>query len=88
MWILLILTWPDCLWPLHVTTCKDEGVAMHVSRCEGFSGQVRDPVTELVLTRCDKAAPLAVKRVAYGESGVVAFAVMGEVWGIYVILQE
>ena len=39
---------------------------MYVSRCEGFSGQVRDPVTEIVLTRRDEAALLAVEGMEYG----------------------
>ena len=53
-----------------------------MSRCEGFSGQVRDPVTELVATRRDEAVPLAVEGMSYGEIGVSAAAVFGEVWGI------
>ena len=36
---------------------------MHVRGSECFSGQVCDPVLELVMTRCDKAAPLAIKGV-------------------------
>ena len=50
-----------------------------MSRCEGFSGQVRNLVTDLVVTRRDKAAPLAIEGIVYGESGVAAIAVMGEV---------
>ena len=49
---------------------------------DGFSGQVRDPFLELVVTRRDKAAPLAVKGMADGKSGVASVAVMREVWGI------
>ena len=48
-----------------------------MSRCEGFSGQVRDPVTELVVTRQDKSAPLEVEGISYGESGVAAVAILG-----------
>ena len=47
-----------------------------------FSGQVRNPVTELVVTLHDKAAPLTVKGMAYGKGGVASVAVMGEVWGL------
>ena len=61
---------------------------MHMSRCESFSRQVHDPVTDLVVTRRDKAYPLAFEGMAYGESGVAAIALMGEVWGIYDISQE
>ena len=38
-----------------------------MNRCEGFSGQVRDPVTEIAVTRRDESAPLAVEGMAYGE---------------------
>ena len=38
------------------------------------------------MTRRDKAAPLAVKGMAYGKSGVSAITVMGEVWGIYAVV--
>ena len=50
-----------------------------MSRCEGFSGQIHNPVTELVVTRRDKAAPLAIEGMAYGESCVAAVVVMGDV---------
>ena len=53
-----------------------------MSRCEGFSGQVRDPVTKLVVVCSDKASPLALKGMAYGESGIAAVTVMGELWGL------
>ena len=47
-----------CLRPLHGATCKDEGVVAHVRVGESFPGQVRDPITELVVTRRDEAARL------------------------------
>ena len=53
-----------------------------MSRCEGLSGQVRNSVTELVVTRSDKATPLAVEGMAYGEIGIESFAEFGGVWGI------
>ena len=56
-----------------------------MSRCEGFSGQVHDPVMELVVTRRDKTALLAVEGMEYGESGVADVALMGEVWEIQFI---
>ena len=49
---------------------------------EIFSGQVRDPVTELIVTRRDKSAPLTVKGVENGKVDVAAAAIMGEVWRI------
>ena len=69
-----------CLWSLHGTTCEDEEVVAHVRRGEIFSGQVRNPVTGLVVTHRDKADPLAVKGTANGESGVAAVTVVREVW--------
>ena len=61
---------------------KMRGVVAHISRCEGFTDQVCGLVMDLVVTLRDKAAPLAVKGVSYGEIGVAAIAVFGEVWGI------
>ena len=49
------------LWILHCTTCKYEGVVAHMTGDECFSGQVYDPVPELVMTRHDKVAPLVIK---------------------------
>ena len=43
-----------------------------MSRCEGFAGQVRNPVTKLVVTRRDKTTPIAIEGMAYGEGGVAA----------------
>ena len=48
------------LWPLQGTTCKDDGVVAHVRRGECFADQVSDPVPELVMMCCDKAAPLSI----------------------------
>ena len=45
---------------------------MHVSWSKGFSVQVLNPVTELILTRRDKAAPLAVEGMTNGEGRVAA----------------
>ena len=55
---------------------------MHVRGDESFSGQVRNPVTYIVLTRRYKSAPLTIKGVAYIKCGVVAVVLTGEVWGI------
>ena len=46
---------------------------------ESFAGQVRNPVTELVVTRCEKAAILIVKVVEYRKGCVADIAVTGEV---------
>ena len=53
-----------------------------MSRCEGLAGQVCYPVTELVVTRCDKAVPFSVKGMSDRESGFASVAVMREVWGL------
>ena len=55
---------------------------------KSFSGQVRDPVTELVVTRRDKAAWISVKSTTDEKIGFAAVEVMTEVWGIYAIYQE
>ena len=52
-----------CLWPLHDSTCKDEGVVAHVRGDECFDGQVRDLIPEIVMTRRDEVAPLTIKGV-------------------------
>ena len=49
---------------------------------ELFASQVHNPVTELVVTRCDKDDPLTVKGTADRKSGAEAATVMREVWGI------
>ena len=66
-----------CLRPFHGTTCKEEGVTAHVRGGERFSGQVCDPVTELVVTRCDKSDPLIITGVANRKVGVAAVTLMG-----------
>ena len=71
-----------CFCPFHGVTCKYEEVVVHMSWCEVFTGQVCDPVTEIILTRHGEATPLAVKGMADGEIGVVAITLFGEVWGL------
>ena len=51
-------------------------------RCECFSGHVFNLVTEIIVTRHDKAAQPADKFMAYRESGVADVAVMRGVWGL------
>ena len=74
--------------PLHCATCKDEGIVVHMRGGECFSGQVRDPVLEIVMTRRDKADPIKIEGVKNIKVGVAAFTLRGEVWGIYAISQE
>ena len=57
---------------LHRTTCKDEGVVAHVCWVKGFSGQVRNPVMELVVICHDQAVNIVVKVMSYGEGGVAS----------------
>ena len=61
---------------------------MYVRGGESPARQIRDPVTELIMTRRDEATPLAVEGVANGKLGVAAVAVLGEVWGLKAIAQE
>ena len=68
--------------PLHGTTLVYEGVVAYVRGGESLTRQIRDPVTELIVTRRDEATPLAIDGVANIESGIAAVAVFGEVWGI------
>ena len=49
---------------------------------ERFSGQVHDPVTELVVTRRDKAVPLTVKGMSDRKGDVADVSVVREIWGI------
>ena len=49
---------------------------------EGFSGQVCNTFPELVITRSDKAAPIAVKGVTNVKFGVAAVTIFEEIWGI------
>ena len=51
------------LWPFHGATCEDEGVVAHVRGCKVFAGQVRDPITELIVTCRDEASLFAVQGV-------------------------
>ena len=68
--------------PLHGATLVYEGVIAYVRGGEGPAHQIRDPVTELIMTRRDKATPLAVEGVANGKLCVAAVAVFGGVWGL------
>ena len=68
--------------PIHGATFKYEGVIAHERGVECFSGQVYDPVPELVMTRRNEDAPLAIKGMTYLEFGVVDVTVLVEVWGI------
>ena len=53
-----------------------------MSRCEGLSGQVCYPVTELIVTRRDKAALFTVKGVTDGEFGVASITMQWEIRGL------
>ena len=47
-----------------------------------MSGQVYNPIPELIVTRRDKAAPLAVEGVENGKFGVAVVTLFGKVWGL------
>ena len=61
---------------------------MYVRAGEIPARQIRDPVTDIIVARRDKATPIAVKGVSYGKPGIAAVAVFGEVWGLEAIAQE
>ena len=58
-----------------------------MSRCESLAGQVCYPVSELIVTRRDEAAPFTVKGVTDGEFGVASISMGWEVRGIQLIPQ-
>ena len=68
--------------PRHGATLVNEGVVAYVRGGESPARQIRNPVTELIVTRRDEATPLAIEGVADLESGVAAVAVFGGFWGI------
>ena len=63
-----------------LATLVYEGVVAYVRGGECPARQIRDPVTDLIVTRHDEATPLTVEGVAYGEAGVAAVTVFREVW--------
>ena len=74
--------------PLYGATLLYEGVVAYVRGGESLARHIRNPVTELIVMCRDEAAPLAIKGVAYGKSGISAVAVFGEVWGLEDIAPE
>ena len=73
--------------PPHGTTLVYKGVIAYVRGGESPARHICDPVTELIVTRRDKATPLAVEDVADGKPGVAAVTVFEEVWGLEAIAQ-
>ena len=61
----VLLRWPfeTVLPSTHVANCVDFGVLVHVRWGEGLARKVGNTITELVMTRRDKASILAVKGV-------------------------
>ena len=74
--------------PRHGETLVNEGVVVYVRGVESPARQIHDPITELIVMRCDEATLLAVEGVENGKPGVAAVVVFGEVWGIKAIAQE
>ena len=74
--------------PRHGATLVNVRVVTYVRGGESPACQIRDPVTELIMTRRDEATPLAVEGVVYGKFDVAAIAVFGEVWGLYMIISD
>ena len=74
--------------PCYGATLVNEGVVAYVRGGESPARQIRDPVTELIVTHRDKATPRAVEGVENGKLGVAAVTVFREVWGLKAIAQE
>ena len=74
--------------PRHGITLVNEGVVAYVRGGESPARQIRDPVTELIVTRRDEATPLAVEGVVNVNPGVAAVALFGEVWCLKAIAHE
>ena len=83
--LLLLLPWTP---PPHGTTCKYFGVVAHVRRDEGLSCKVSNPITELVATRHDEAALLAVQGVVDCEGLPTAITMGRKVRCLDAIAQE
>ena len=65
--------------PHHGATLVNEGVVAYVRGGEIPARQIRDPITELIVTCRDKATPLAVEGVAHVKPGIAAVTVFVEV---------
>ena len=59
-----------------------------MSWIKGFTVQDRNPVTELIVMRRYKTAPISVEGMVNLEAGVVFVSEFREIWGIWSILQE
>ena len=53
-----------------------------MSWIKGFSGQVHNPITGIIVTRRDKTALLVVEGMKNGEGGVSYVVEFREGWGI------
>ena len=60
-------------------TMMVEGVVAHVQRGEGFSCEVRYPITELVVTSRDEAARIAIQGMTNVKRFIAAVTVRWEV---------
>ena len=69
-------------------TWFDEGVITHLGGHVGLYGQVFEPVTQLVMIRCDKAALITVEGVPDAKADPKAVTVAGKVWGFYDVSKE
>ena len=51
---------------LYCTACVDEGVVTQIQGCEGLSGQICDPVMQLILNSGDQATIFTIQVVGDG----------------------
>ena len=68
--------------PHHGATLVYEGFVAYVRGGESLARQIRDLVTDVIVTCHDEAIPLAIEGVANIESGIAAVTVFGKVWGL------
>ena len=61
-------------------TWVDQGIVAHVGWREGVSDRVGNPITYLVMTRCDEDVIIVVKVMPDSEANPVSISVGGQVW--------
>ena len=69
-------------------TWVDQGIVAHVGWREGVSDRVGNPITYLVMTRCDKDVIIVVKGMPDSEANPAYVAVAGQVWRFNEVSEE
>ena len=74
--------------PPHVATCGNSGDVAHVRGGESLTCKVGDPIMELIVTRHDEAALLAVQGVSDQKCCPTAVTLGWQVWWLNDVVQE